>query len=263
MVPSSAAPGDGPARPVAVVTGVGRRVGIGAAIAVRLAADGFDLGLTSWSAYDRRMPWGADEGTEAAVDAAVAAHGASTTWITADLERPSAAVEVFDAVEARLGSVSALVLCHCESVDAGLFDTTVESFDRHLAVNARASWLLIRELGRRFRGPRGAGRIVALTSDHTVGNLAYGASKAALDRITIAAARELAAQGITANVVNPGAVDTGWMSDDIRAAVRDATPGGRIGEPEDVADLVSFLCSTHGGWVNGQLLVSDGGAASR
>jgi 3-oxoacyl-[acyl-carrier protein] reductase len=107
--------------------------------------------------------------------------------------------------------VTALVMCHCESVDSGLLDTNLESFDRHFAVNARASWLLIREFGRRFRGPHGTGRIISLTSDATVGNLPYGASKAALDRITLAAARELEHLGVTANAINPGPVDTGWM----------------------------------------------------
>jgi 3-oxoacyl-[acyl-carrier protein] reductase len=111
------------------------------------------------------------------------------------------------------------VMCHCESVDSGLLDTNLESFDRHFAVNARASWLLIREFGRRFGGPHGTGRIISLTSDATVGNLPYGASKAALDRITLAAAHELAHLGVTANAINPGPVDTGWMTDDLRQSV--------------------------------------------
>lgn len=89
----------------------------------------------------------------------------------------------------------------------------------------------------------------------------YGASKGALDRITLAAARELADLGITANVVNPGATDTGWMTPEQRSDVIDATPLGRIGQPSDVANLVSFLCSEDGGWINGQLLYSNGGAA--
>jgi 3-oxoacyl-[acyl-carrier protein] reductase len=76
------------------------------------------------------------------------------------------------AVEATLGSVSALILAHCQSADSGILDTTVESFDLHFAVNARATWLLIREFGRRFvDGPAGRGRIVSITSDHTAGNL--------------------------------------------------------------------------------------------
>jgi 3-oxoacyl-[acyl-carrier protein] reductase len=152
-------------------------------------------------------------------------------------------------------------MCHCESVDSGLLDTTVESFDRHFAVNARASWLLIREYGRRFAAAPGSGRIIALTSDHTVDNLPYGASKGALDRITLAAAHELAHLGITANVVNPGPVDTGWMTEEGRAHVLRQTPLGRLGTPQDTAHLVDFLCSPEGQWINGQLLMSNGGFA--
>jgi 3-oxoacyl-[acyl-carrier protein] reductase len=144
-------------------------------------------------------------------------------------------------------------------VDSGLLDTTVESFDRHYAVNVRASWLLLREYAERFRGDEGRGRVVALTSDAVVGNVPYGATKGALDRVVIAAARELAHLRVSANVVNPGPIDTGWMSEELREQVRAATPLGREGTPEDAAALVSFLLSPEGGWVNGQLLNSDGG----
>lgn len=249
------------ARPVALVTGVGRRIGIGAAVSERLAADGFDVGFTFWRPYDERMPWGPDEDGPDDLAGRFTELGARRVPVEADLEEPTTAASVFDAVEDRLGPVSALVMCHCESVDSGILDTSVESFDRHFAVNARATWLLIREFARRFQSRPGEGRIVALTSDHTAGNLPYGASKGALDRITLAAARELSHLGITANVVNPGATDTGWMSPEITAAVVDATPGGRVGTPTDVANLVSFLCSAQGGWINGQLLHSDGGAS--
>lgn len=246
-------------RPVALVTGVGRTVGIGAAIAEGLAASGWDIAFTCWTPYDRRMPWGEEDGATERVAADLTARGARTMAVEADLSDPAVPADVYDRVEERLGPVTALVMCHCESVDSGLLDTTVESFDRHLAVNTRATWLLVREHGLRFAGPAGTGRIVALTSDHTVGNLPYGASKGAMDRVVLAAAHELAHLGVTANVVNPGPVDTGWMDDAVRTAVRQRTPSGRIGLPSDTADLVTFLCSAQGGWVNGQLLSSNGG----
>lgn len=250
-----------PARPVALITGVGRTVGIGAGVARRLAASGWDIAFTCWTPYDDRMSWGREAGASDAIGRELAEHGANSAAIEADLADPDAPARVFDEVERRTGRVSALVMCHCESVDSGLLDTTVESFDRHFAVNARATWLLIREFGRRFAGDRGTGRIIALTSDHTVGNLPYGASKGALDRITLAAAHELAALGVTANVINPGPVDTGWMPEEVREHCVRGTPLGRLGTPRDTAHLVDFLCSPEGGWINGQLLMSNGGLA--
>ncbi|MFF9145922.1 SDR family oxidoreductase [Streptomyces sp. NPDC014861] len=249
-------------RPVALVTGVGRSVSIGAGVAAQLADSGWDIAFTYWTPYDARMPWGAEAGAADAMARALAERGAHTAAVEADLADPGAPERVFDEVEKRLGGVTALVMCHCESVDSGLLDTTLESFDRHFAVNARAPWLLIREYGRRFRGNPGAGRVISLTSDHTVDNLPYGASKGALDRITLAAAHELAHLGITANVINPGPVDTGWMDDTVREHVLSRTPLDRMGTPQDTAHLVDFLCSPQGQWINGQLLKSNGGLAS-
>ncbi len=250
------------ARPVALVTGVGRTRGIGAAIALRLAGAGWDIAFTHWTPYDARMPWGAEPGATARIRAALAERGAAHLALEADLADPAVPDRVVARVTAELGAPTALVLCHCESVDSSLPDTDVESFDRHFAVNTRASWLLVRAFAGAFTAPRGSGRIVALTSDHTVGNLPYGASKGALDRVVTAAARELAHLGVCANAVNPGPVDTGWMAPGLKEELAGHTPLGRIGTPEDTADLVEFLCSPRGGWVNGQLLHSDGGISA-
>ncbi|MDQ0835707.1 3-oxoacyl-[acyl-carrier protein] reductase [Streptomyces achromogenes] len=254
-------PLSGAARPVALVTGVGRSLGIGAGVARRLAQGGWNVAFTYWTPYDARMAWGAEADAADTIAETLAQRGAETASVEADLADPDTPARVFDEVRSRLGDVTALVMCHCESVDSGLLDTTLESFDRHFAVNARATWLLIREYGRRFQGARGTGRVISLTSDHTVGNLPYGASKGALDRITLAAAHELGELGITANVIDPGPVDTGWMSDGIRDHVVRRTPLARLGNPQDTAHLVEFLCSPQGQWINGQLLKSNGGFA--
>lgn len=230
---------------VALVTGVGRAAGIGAAVAAELGADGWEVVTTGWAPYDERMPWGAD------------AEPASMGQV--DLADPSAPAELFQEVTQTFGPIAALILCHTESVDSAILNTTVESFDRHLAVNARASWLLIKTFAEQFPGPAGTGRIIALTSDHTAFNLPYGASKGALDRIVLAAAVELADLGITANVINPGATDTNWMTDQIKDAVLQDSLQPRLGTPQDCAKLVRFLCSEDGQWINGQLLYSNGG----
>ena len=243
-------------RPVALVTGVGRPVGIGAAIARGLASDGWDLALSYWTPADEAV-FGdtAAAGLEGVVDE-LRSLGAQVTALPVDLERTDAAASVISQAREQLGKLDALVLSHAWDIDSGLLDTTVEQFDKHFAINTRASWLLIAEFARQAQS---GGAIVALTSDHTAGNLPYGASKGALDRIVIAAAKELAPLGISANVLNPGPVDTGWMTDDVRATLTAMQPSGRLGTPDDVANLVAFLVSEKGRWVTGQLLTSDGG----
>jgi 3-oxoacyl-[acyl-carrier protein] reductase len=258
-------------RPVALITGLGRRAGIAYGITGRLARDGWDIAFGHSAAYDERVNGlRATEPGVREIERELHELGARTVRVDVDLAAEDAATVLFDAAET-LGPVRALVLSHAESVNAGILTTTVESFDRHLAVNARGSWLLIREFARRFNGDElncdgsgrnrlgGGGRIVALTSDAIHDEVAYGASKGALDRVVFAAVRELASLGITANLVNPGPVDTGWMTDEVREALRQATPAGRLGTARDTAALVSFLLSEDGEWITGQLIKSDGG----
>jgi 3-oxoacyl-[acyl-carrier protein] reductase len=247
---------------VAVVTGVGRRRGIASAIVVGLAKDGWDVAGVYWSRYDARMPWGADDEGQSALAASVGDLGRRYLSIEADVADQGAADRIFDRVEADLGPVRALVIAHTESVASSLLDTSVESFDRHYEVNVRGTWLLIKTFGRRFRGEPGSGRLVTITSDHVVGNVPYGVTKAAADRLTAAAAYELGPLGIASNVVNPGAVDTGWMDDDHRAQAASKTPLSRLGTTEDAANVVRFLCSPEGGWINAQLIYSNGGFRS-
>ncbi|MFC9558267.1 SDR family oxidoreductase [Agromyces sp. NPDC056965] len=245
-------------RPVALLTGAGRSNGIAWAIATTLAADGWDVAFSHFGDYDRRMPLGGDPDRDpAALAAELRALGARTIALDADLADPSVPGRLVAEASAELGPISALVLSHAESVDSGILDTTIESFDRHFAVNTRASWLLLQAFAAQV--PAAGGRVVALTSDHVVGNVPYGASKGALDRIVIAAARELAPLAITANLVNPGPVDTGWMDDETRAVLTAAQPSGRLGTPDDAARLVRFLVSDEARWVTGQLIMSDGG----
>ncbi|MET4583909.1 3-oxoacyl-[acyl-carrier protein] reductase [Conyzicola nivalis] len=243
-------------RPVALITGVGRTVGIGAGIARTLASDGWDLALSYWSPADEAIFGSAAAHGLDELIVELEASGARVAAIPADLERVDAAASVVSKAVEHLGPVDALVLSHAWDIDSGLLDTSVEQFDKHFAINTRASWMLIVEFARQAAS---GGAIVALTSDHTAGNLPYGASKGALDRIVIAAAKELAAQGISANVLNPGPIDTGWMTDDVRQTLVAMQPSGRLGTPADVANLVAFLVSERGRWVTGQLLTSDGG----
>ena len=243
-------------RPVALITGVGRADGIGAGISRALANEGWDLALSYWTPADQAV---FGESAAAGLEQLVAdlhADGARVVTIPVDLEQPGSPASLVARTRDSLGTIDALILSHAWDLDSTLLETTIEQFDKHFAVNTRASWLLISEFARQVES---GGAIVALTSDHTAGNLPYGASKGALDRIVIAAAKELAPRGISANVVNPGPIDTGWMSPQVRETLTAMQPSGRLGTPADTGNLVGFLISTKGRWVTGQLLMSDGG----
>ncbi|MDA3809373.1 MAG: SDR family oxidoreductase [Spirochaetaceae bacterium] len=246
-------------RPLALITGVSRTVGIGASIARTLANAGWDIAFSYWRPYDASMPWGSDPYEVVSLKEELINLGATVVEIEADLSLTSTPESIFETVNREIGSVSALIMSHCFSVDSNIFSTTIESFDRHFEVNARASWLLVRSFAEQFTGEPGAGRIIGLTSDHTAENLPYGASKGAMDRIIIASATELRERGITANVINPGATDTGWMTEDLKTDIEGITLSGRIGTAQDCANLIKFLCSEDGRWINGQLLYSNGG----
>ncbi|MGO1228152.1 SDR family oxidoreductase [Brachybacterium sp. AOP42-C2-15] len=267
----------------ALLTGVGRRRGIAAAIARGLAADGFDLALSFHAPYDRRV-LGEDSDVELLAEE-LRAVGRRVVLIPGDLADPQLPPQVVSRACEALGPLGVLVMSHCESVDSSLLDTTVESFDRHYAVNVRASWLLLKAFAEQVE-PGGqvdpgeqvravspgapdasiaaasGGAVIALTSDHTVHNLPYGATKGALDRLVLAGTRELADRGIRTNVINPGPIDTGWMDEEIRTSVAAQMPGGELAGPGTVADLVRFLVSAQGSWIRGQLLHSNGGFAT-
>jgi 3-oxoacyl-[acyl-carrier protein] reductase len=248
-------------RGTVLVTGVGRRRSIGAGLALGLADDGWDLVLNYWAPYDDRVGHARGEHDTEDVAAECRRRGSRVEVMAADLAEVGVPGRLVEAAAAA-GGLHGLVMSHCESVDSSILDTAVESWDRHFAVNARAVWLLIKAFAEHLPAEMTTevrGRIVVLTSDHTVHNLPYGASKGALDRIAVAAAVELASRGIRANVINPGPIDTGWMTPEIREACLAQTPVGRVGTPADTADLVRFLMSDAGGWITGQVLYSNGG----
>ena len=242
--------------PAALVTGVSRSGGIGAAVARALTRGGWTVAATGHRPYDATEPWGAEPDTPAQM----LAERAIAAWEEHDFADPAAPARAVAGAEGTVGPLTALVVLHTESRHGGVLETTPDSFDRHMAVNARATLLLCAEFARRFRGGQGAGRIVAFSSGAIHGEVAYGASKAAIERIVVAAAAELGPLGITVNAVDPGPTDTGWLTPELAERVRAATPLGRLGQPDDAAALVAFLCSPAGGWITGRTLVADGGA---
>jgi 3-oxoacyl-[acyl-carrier protein] reductase len=183
--------------------------------------------------------------------------------VEADLRDPAAAAAVLDAAAERLGRVpSVLVNNAAHSVDAGFAALDAGTLDAHYAVNVRAPVLLSCELARRHP-PGEPGRIVCMVSGQSLGpmpgELPYATTKGALETFVRQLAPEVMPLGITVNAVNPGVTDTGWIADELRPRLLERMPAGRLGEPEDAARLVAWLCSEEAGWVTGQVIASEGG----
>jgi 3-oxoacyl-[acyl-carrier protein] reductase len=247
---------------VALVTGVGRKKGIGSAVCRALASRDADVAISYWKAYDREMPWASDEDEPEALLAELRATGVRAEGFEADLSQPDAPRSLLDAAEERLGRPSILVNTAAYSTRDGFETLDAEALDAHYAVNVRAMALLSVGFARRYPGGPG-GRIINFSSGQSLGpmpgELAYIATKGAIEAFTLTLAAEVAHKGITVNAINPGATDTGWMTEEMKREIIQKAPSGRIGQPEDAARLVVFLAGDEAAWITGQVIHSEGG----
>src|SRR6266480_184968 len=249
-------------RRLAIVTGASRGMGIGAAVCRALAADSVDIFFTHWRSFDRILPQGADEDGPARLQNELQELGVRCESLEVDLSKIDAPKRILDEVELRLGSPSILVNNAAYSTRDGFEVLDAATLDAHYAVNMRGTFLLTVEFARRLSG-RSGGRIINLTSGQSLGpmpgELAYVATKGAVEAFTVSLSAELASHGITVNAVDPGPTDTGWMTEEVRKELLPRFPQGRIGQPEDVARLIAFLASDEAAWITGQVMHSSGG----
>jgi 3-oxoacyl-[acyl-carrier protein] reductase len=187
--------------------------------------------------------------------------GVRASALEIDLAEPDAHLRVLDAVVERLGPPVILVNNAAHSTSDGYDLLDAATLDAHYAVNVMAMALLSSEFARRFSGDSG-GRIINLSSGQHVGamptELAYAATKGAVEAFTCSLAAGVAAKGITVNAVDPGGTDTGWMTEEFKERVLPKMAFGRFGQPVDAARLIVFLASDAGQWITGQTIHSRG-----
>lgn len=237
---------------VALVTGSSR--GIGAATAKRLARDGFNVTVNC--VVNRDLAAGVVREIEAA--------GGNAIWEQADVSEPAAVRRLFEANDRAFGGVDVVVSNAGIMRLAPFRDMSDEDFDRMIAVNVKGSFNVLREAARRVRD---GGRIVALSSSITQLRTPtygpYAASKIAQEIYANILAKELAGRMISVNAMAPGVVNTTLFTDgktqqEINGFAQ-RTPHRRLGEPEDIANVISALCRDDGWWVNGQTVFANGG----
>ncbi|MEV6342269.1 SDR family oxidoreductase [Actinoplanes sp. NPDC051851] len=229
----------------AIVTGGSR--GIGRGIVRRLTADGARVVFT----------YRADHEAAAAVTAETGALA-----VRCDQADPGTLPAVFDPV--REDGLDILVNSAAVADLRPISEITVAEFDRVIAINTRFPLLAIREAAPLMRD---GGRIVNLSTLNTAlsgpGMTLYCASKAALEQVTVVAAKEFGPRGITVNTVSPGATDTDMLrsvnSEEGLAQTATLTSLGRLGRPEDIAAVVAFLAGPDSGWITGQNIRATGG----
>ncbi|WP_405932001.1 SDR family oxidoreductase [Streptomyces sp. NBC_00827] len=239
---------------VAVVTGGSR--GIGRETAERLAADGFAV-VVNYA------------GNEAEADKAVAAiteKGGQAVAVRADVADESEVAALFDAAENTYGGVDVVVHAAGVMALAPLVDLDLDALDRMHRTNIRGTFVVDQQAARRLRA---GGAIINFSSSVLAlaipGYSAYAATKGAVEAVTLILAREVRGRDITVNAVAPGPTATALFLDgkDEETIARMAAqpPLERLGTPEDIAGVVSFLAGPAGRWVNGQVLRANGGIA--
>lgn len=237
---------------VAIVTGASR--GIGAAVATRLAKDGFTV-VVNYA--------GSAKAAEEVVNAITAAGGKAIS-AQADISKVADARRLFDQAEEVYGGVDVLVNNAGVMSLANVADLKEEDFDRLFDINVKGSYNTMREAAKRLRN---GGRIINFSSS-VVGLLQpgyapYAATKAAIEATTMVLARELRGREITVNAIAPGPTATelflNGKSDELVDRLAKLAPLERLGTPEDIAAAVAFLAGPDGAWINGQVLRANGG----
>lgn len=246
----------------ALITGVSRKKSIGYGIANRLASDGLNLFLHSYTEYDKKMIPNYSASELEQIKEALNKHDVEIEQYDSDLDNPNSPEKIFRIALNRFMHIDVLIINHAYDSLTSIYDLTADEIDKHMAINVRASLLLIREFISHYDG-RNGGRIILLTSGQDLApqndELAYVASKGALHQITQSLSDIVIEKGITVNTINPGPTETYTPKKEIKEAVLKRMPQKRWGQPDDAARVISWLVSEAGQWITGQVINSEGG----
>jgi 3-oxoacyl-[acyl-carrier protein] reductase len=232
----------------AIVTGASR--GIGRAIALALAARGASVAVG----------YVANRARAEDVVAEIVAGGGTAVAIGADLARPSEVARLFDEAEHALGPLDIVFVNAADALVKPLVECTEDDFDRMFSINAKGAFFTLQQAATRLRD---GGRIVATSTGGTQMLFSetslYLGTKGAVEQFVRALARELGDRHITVNALSPGFTDTDLLPDRDREVAAAASPFGRVGQPEDVADVAVFLAGDGARWITGQNIGAGGG----
>ncbi|WP_317173556.1 SDR family oxidoreductase [Hymenobacter montanus] len=249
-------------RKIAIVTGTSRLKGIGRAICIELAKNDIDIFFTFWSEYDKQMPWQTDDNEPDLIQAEISALGVRCEKLEFNFLGKEGVEALLNEVKNKLGFPTILVNNATYSTQTSIDTITAEELDKHYTVNFKVPALLTAEFVKQYQGHKN-GRIINLTSGQTLSfmsnEVAYATTKGAIETLTRTISQEIAKKGITINAVNPGLTDTGWLDEKQKRIFSERFPMGRLGQPEDVAKLISFLVSENAEWITGQVIHSEGG----
>ena len=249
---------------VALITGVSRFNGIGFAVARRLGRMGAKLFLHGWPEYDKQMEYvREDEELGQSLVDALRREGLTVDYVEHDFMDPEGPELVMRAAVKTYGHVDIVDANHACSIDDSLETLDAKQLDRHLLVNIRGTLMLVKAFAAQHDGRQG-GRVFMMTSGQHMGissadEISYMTSKAALHWLTGPLSTVLIDRGITVNTINPGPVDTGYATGDRWQSIHDRMPLGRWGQPDDVANVIGWLCTDAAQWITAQVVNSEGG----